>query len=101
MATTYQKRKRDNELFCQCIKELETIALAMAARLGEAGLLIPHVPTDISSGSFITPYNNGGFAMELMSEAALHNKALIANAKPYEINMIKRSIAEIISDQSI
>jgi len=61
MASSYQERKQEIVYLNQCIKELEERCKSLVKSKGEILLC----GTGITGDSFITPYNNGEFDMEL------------------------------------
>lgn len=68
MASTksYQRRKHEIKYLEQCVKELEDLCFFLAKQLGPKAS-IPLLGADIAGNHYITPYNNGDFALRLSS----------------------------------
>ncbi len=73
--TSYQRRKESIKYLRQCLAELEGLIKEIVKR--NPGITIPVSP-GINPDEFITPYNSGPFAMDLVALAGSNQKALEA-----------------------
>lgn len=64
--TSYQRQKRQIQYLRQCVAELEGIVREILRNIPGAKLPLP---PKIDGDQFITPYNSGTYAMEILAEA--------------------------------